>query len=163
MRCTIIGNGPSRKNYILKNIEGMTFGCNQIYKEYQPTFLVAQDRHVLEKMSSDRVHTVFVPQERWRMFRNDSRMKHIRNMQAIGLPTTGPTQLLSGHWCMLLAAQLGFTQLRLLAFDGGPDSLYRGHTDTNTAAAYQASKEKDTVFTANILKQFRDLDIAPHE
>jgi hypothetical protein len=163
MRCTIIGNGLSRKNYILKNIAGITFGCNQIYTEYRPTFLVAQDRHVLEQMSSDRVHTVFVPQERWRLFRNDSRMRHITNMQAIGQPTTGSTQLLSGHWCMLLAAQLGFTQLRLMGFDGGPDSCYRSHTDTNTTEVYQCTEQRDVIFKKNLLKQFPDLEISAYE
>ena len=163
MRCTIIGNGPSRRQYILKNIEGVTFGCNQIYTEYRPTFLVAQDRHVLEQMSRDRVHTVFVPQERWRLFRNDSRMRHISNMQAIVQPTTGSTQLLSGHWCMLLAAQLGFTHLRLMGFDHGPDSLYRAHTDTNTTAVYQCTAERHENFKKNLLRQFPDLEITAYQ
>jgi len=41
----ILGNGPSRPKDIewLNNLEGVTYGCNAIYRDWQPDFLVAND------------------------------------------------------------------------------------------------------------------------
>ena len=46
-RCVVIGNGPSRKLTPLEQIKWPTFGCNQIYKDFQPNYLLAQDKAVL--------------------------------------------------------------------------------------------------------------------
>ena len=41
----ILGNGPSRPKDIewLNNLDGDTYGCNAIYRDWQPDFLVAND------------------------------------------------------------------------------------------------------------------------
>ena len=41
----ILGNGPSRPTDIkwLNNLEGVTYGCNAIYRDFEPDFLVAND------------------------------------------------------------------------------------------------------------------------
>jgi len=41
----ILGNGPSRPTNIkwLNNLEGDTYGCNAIYRDFEPDFLVAND------------------------------------------------------------------------------------------------------------------------
>ena len=41
----ILGNGPSRPTDIkwLNNLEGDTYGCNALYRDWQPDFLVAND------------------------------------------------------------------------------------------------------------------------
>ena len=41
----ILGNGPSRPTDIkwLNNLEGDTYGCNAIYRDFEPDFLVAND------------------------------------------------------------------------------------------------------------------------
>lgn len=43
MSAYVIGNGLSRKNIDLCKLEGSTYGCNALYKEYTPTVLVATD------------------------------------------------------------------------------------------------------------------------
>ena len=41
----ILGNGPSRPTDIkwLNNLEGDTYGCNALYRDWEPDFLVAND------------------------------------------------------------------------------------------------------------------------
>ena len=41
----ILGNGPSRPTDIkwLNNLEGDTYGCNAMYRDWQPNFLMAND------------------------------------------------------------------------------------------------------------------------
>ena len=41
----ILGNGPDRPTDIkwLNNLEGVTYGCNAIYRDFEPDFLVAND------------------------------------------------------------------------------------------------------------------------
>jgi len=41
----ILGNGPSRSTDIqwLNNLKGDTYGCNAIYRDFEPDFLVASD------------------------------------------------------------------------------------------------------------------------
>jgi hypothetical protein len=43
----VIGNGTSRKGFDLEKLKGcVTVGCNTAYKEFDPTYLVAIDRHM---------------------------------------------------------------------------------------------------------------------
>jgi len=154
-KCIIIGNGPSRRQWILKNFTDITFGCNQIYTEYLPTFLIAQDRAVLEQMGRDSVRTVFMPQDRLRQFGNCG----ILNMQPIAYPERGSQVLLSGHWAILLAARLGFTNLKCIGFDLGPESIYRDLTDTNTAEYYQCTPDRQKRFLDQMQDLFPDVNI----
>ena len=41
----ILGNGPSRPKDVewLNNLEGVTYGCNALYRDWQPDFLLAND------------------------------------------------------------------------------------------------------------------------
>jgi hypothetical protein len=41
----ILGNGPDRSTDIkwLNNLEGVTYGCNAIYRDFEPDFLVVND------------------------------------------------------------------------------------------------------------------------
>ena len=154
MQCVIIGNGPSRRSQSLSAITDITFGCNQIYQEYQPTFLIAQDRAVLEQMGCAGVRTVFVPQDRLRQYGTCG----IPNVQPIAYPERGSQVLLSGHWAMLLAARLGFTELKCIGFDLGPDSIYRELTDTNTAEHYQCTADREQRFLNQLQNLFPDVN-----
>jgi len=44
-KASILGNGPDRPTDIkwLNNLEGDTYGCNAIYRDFEPDFLVAND------------------------------------------------------------------------------------------------------------------------
>lgn len=162
MRCTIIGNGPSRKQYILKNIEGVTFGSNTVYREHLPTFLVAQDTEILHQMALDGVHTVFVPRVRRS---TATRMRGIHNVQTIeAWPGQTYRFLLSGEWCMILAARLGFTGLHLIGFDGGPAHADRGLTASNQTLEWcESTLTRWKGFERELLQHFPQLQITHDE
>ena len=46
----IIGNGPSRKGLDLDTLDGTTFGCNALYRDYRPDYLVSGDSKILKEM-----------------------------------------------------------------------------------------------------------------
>ena len=122
MQCTIIGNGHSRKKHALNDIDHTTFGCNQIYKEYNPTYLIAKDKRVLEQMSKDSVKKVYLPMMSYRAHRHDSTIT-IPEMIEIRFPYFRMNSWLTGEIAIVLAAQLGFTDIDVIGFDGGPDSI----------------------------------------
>ena len=138
--CTIIGNGASRKKYDLDDIRHATFGCNQIYKEYMPTFLVAKDKRVLEQMSRDGVKQVYVPFLSHRAHRGESTIT-IPDMIDIRFPYIRMNSWLTGEIAIVLAAQMGFENIQLIGFDGGPDSIYRQRTDTNVSLEHNQVPE----------------------
>ena len=125
MRCVIIGNGPSRKLLPLDQIPYTTFGCNQIYHDFQPDYLLAQDREVLHQMREDRMtEPVWVAQESYRRYHEDTYTK-CHDMREIRFPYYRMNSWFTGEQAIVLAAQKGFTHMDLIAFDGGPVSMYR--------------------------------------
>ena len=50
----ILGNGPSRPTDIkwLNNLEGDTYGCNAIYRDWAPDFLVTTDPAMMREIVS---------------------------------------------------------------------------------------------------------------
>ena len=46
----IIGNGPSRAEFYLSELEGITFGCNAIYRDFTPDYLVSGDAGCIKEI-----------------------------------------------------------------------------------------------------------------
>lgn len=46
----IIGNGPSRKGLDLDTLDGITFGCNALYRDYSPDYLVSGDSRIIKEI-----------------------------------------------------------------------------------------------------------------
>ena len=46
----IIGNGPSRKQVKLSELEGTTFGCNVLHRDFKPDYLVSGDAGVIKEI-----------------------------------------------------------------------------------------------------------------
>jgi len=46
MTAYVIGNGVSRKPVNLRKLNGMTYGCNALYRDYEPDVLVATDEPI---------------------------------------------------------------------------------------------------------------------
>ena len=46
----IIGNGPSRKGLDLDTLDGTTFGCNALYRDYSPDYLVSGDSNIIKEI-----------------------------------------------------------------------------------------------------------------
>ena len=50
-RAFIIGNGLSRKDFDLTKLDNeITFGCNALYRDYNPTWLVAIDEKIIKEI-----------------------------------------------------------------------------------------------------------------
>ena len=51
MRAFIIGNGPSRKDFDLKQLAGgHVYGCNALYRDFWPDYLVAIDPKIISEI-----------------------------------------------------------------------------------------------------------------
>ena len=48
----IIGNGPSRKGVDLNDLDGTTFGCNALYRDFTPDYLLSGDAGVIKEICS---------------------------------------------------------------------------------------------------------------
>ncbi len=46
----IIGNGPSRSEVNLGELDGITFGCNALYRDYPPDYLIAGDATIIAEI-----------------------------------------------------------------------------------------------------------------
>ena len=46
----IIGNGPSRKDVALHTLEGITFGCNALYRDFAPDYLISGDSTIIKEI-----------------------------------------------------------------------------------------------------------------
>ena len=132
LECTVIGNGHSRRKHNLEDINHPTFGCNQIYTEYQPSWPIAKDRRVLEQMTRDGVKQVYVPMMSHRAHRETSTI-NIPDMREIRFPLFRMNSWLTGEIAIVFAAQMGFKNINVIGFDGGHTSMYRGNTDTNSS------------------------------
>lgn len=66
----VIGNGPSRKEIDLSQLEqhGITLGCNALYREYFPKYLIAMDDKIITEIEHSNYpsHRFIVPPEKER-------------------------------------------------------------------------------------------------
>ena len=46
----IIGNGPSRKQIALEKLDGVTFGCNALYRDFRPDYLIGGDAAIIKEI-----------------------------------------------------------------------------------------------------------------
>jgi len=46
----IIGNGPSRAEFYLSELEGTTFGCNALHRDFQPDYLLSGDAAIIKEI-----------------------------------------------------------------------------------------------------------------
>ena len=46
----VLGNGKSRLKYKLEELEGITVGCNAIYRDFKPDYLFAQDAGIIAEI-----------------------------------------------------------------------------------------------------------------
>lgn len=117
MIVTVIGNGVSRAPIPLDKIKGITIGCNAVYRDFTPDYLCVVDHAITKEIHES----------------NYSGVVYYRHMtlKRLGLnPKTNwhtPAFLNgenTGNAAILLADDLGATQIDLLGFDGVSQKLY---------------------------------------
>ena len=59
----IIGNGPSRLEFYLSELEGTTFGCNALYRDYKPDWLIGGDAAIIKEICASGY-----PEKNWCIF-----------------------------------------------------------------------------------------------
>lgn len=154
MRCVIIGNGPSRLGLRLDEIPHTTFGCNEIYRDFRVDYLLAQDKEVLHRMQQDGIdQPVYVAQSSYRLHKHNT-YTQLPDMREIRFPYTRMSSWLTGEQAIVLAAQLGYTHIDLIGFDGGVESIYR---PDQTHAQPTRQRYEKTIPT--ILEYYPDLSI----
>ena len=105
MNAFIIGNGVSRKSIDLERLNGITYGCNAIYRDFTPDYLVAVDPAMIEEILQSTY-----PKERL----------IIRSHPAIDAPTVRKLKWrdsCSGISALRLALQEDYEKVVLIGFD----------------------------------------------
>ena len=59
----IIGNGPSRTEFYLPELEGTTFGCNALHRDFQPDYLLSGDAAIIKEICA-----TGYPEKNWCIF-----------------------------------------------------------------------------------------------
>lgn len=117
MKVTVIGNGVSRAPIPLQKIPGITVGCNAIYRDFAPTYLCVVD-HAITKEIYESTYTGVV---------------YYRHMTLRRLGLSPKTNWHTPHFMngentgnasVLLAKDLGATEIDILGFDGVSQKLY---------------------------------------
>ena len=125
----VIGNGESRLRFDLQEIPTgiATFGCNALYRDYQPTVLGAVDVKMLEEIvSSTYTGILLAPKTRTLQVEKASDELEVISFDLVRGWSTGPMTLFS-------AAFFGCNPVFILGFDMGfsyrenlVNNVYRG-------------------------------------
>jgi hypothetical protein len=151
MRCFVLGNGRSRLNLKLHQLKryGKIYGCNALYREFEPDYLVAVDPKMIveiEKSGYQLTHEVWTnPNAKYRNF---SGFKYFN-------PSLGWS---SGPTALDLAVKNGGTEIYICGFDfvGVNGLLNNVYADTTN---YRKSSDTATYYgnwqrqTEQIIKQ----------
>lgn len=142
----VIGNGTSRRGIDLEHLKqyGAIYGCNALYREFEPDYLVAVDVKMIveiNKSGYQHTHEVWTNQNKaYEKFENLNFFKPSKGW------SSGPTAL----W---LASQHGYEQIIILGFDyQGLDNGKRVNNLYADTTNYKKSTEGAT-FYGNWLRQ----------
>lgn len=109
----IIGNGESRKDFDLYSLPQDTYGCNALYREYEPDFLIVVDRHMYQEIANTEYidqNTVYTNRNNMKRFGGNSHL--IPHNPHKGAGTTA----------MHIAIHDGHTNLICIGFDCNEDA-----------------------------------------
>lgn len=143
----VVGNGTSRKNIDIKILldQGTVYGCNAIYRDLTPHFLIAVDTKMIREIVATGYH---LKNSVWT--NPNSYSKSIEKL-CIFSPSLGWS---SGPSALNLATQHGFKTIYILGFDYeglGTDKEYVNNIYAGTEN-YKKIDERATYF-GNWLRQ----------
>lgn len=118
----VIGNGPSRLQFDLDELHAqlVTYGCNALYRDFMPDFLISHDMGIADEILDKRVHykTKFYTQHGTKMDRRHS----------IGEPINFVIQDKwlgdSGTGALRLACMNGHKKIYMIGFDYNNDNKF---------------------------------------
>lgn len=144
-----IGNGPSRKDKLdlnLLNQNGQTYGCNALYRDFLPTYLISVDRFMSETIVKDKVYektTCYAPA-----------LEVSRSQKKLNLIPHNP-HWIAGSTAFWIASHHGHKNIYLLGYDFrefGKNQLNNIYQDTHN----YGPRHSDTIFGPWI-QQYRSI------
>lgn len=137
----VFGNGESRRNTDISKIksQGTLIGCNAIHRDHKMDHLICCDRRMAEEAINNPNNSetnIYVRDDWWRYYFKIRKHKKTRTLPE--LPYQGerkqdqPLHWGSGCYAVLVAANLGFKEIKLLGFDLYPtrsnkvNNIYKG-------------------------------------
>ena len=143
----VLGNGVSRQSVDLNQLKtlGKVYGCNAIYREFEPDVLVSTDTPISERIQNDGYSQTHVHYTRKPLPGSGSR----RIMQPYFGYSSGPVAV--GQ-----AAMDGAIAIYLVGFDLGPTGTGRFNNIYADTEFYKKSSANPT-FTGNWVTQLKSI------
>lgn len=120
MNCVhVIGNGESRNNFDLSNLEGIKIGCNAAYRDIKLDFLVAVDRRMVdEALQNGFKNPIYTRRDWMNSFPFASNIELLPSLPYVGnTRPDDPWHWGSGPHACNLAATMKPTEIHLWGFD----------------------------------------------
>ena len=139
----VLGNGQSRSGFNLNLIKplGSIYGCNGLYRDFEPDCLVATDRPIAEAIQRSgysKKHRFYT-------------RRPLPDLGAFTIPTKYHGNS-SGPAACAIAAMDGHERIYLIGYDMGPSPSMRFNNVYAGTEFYKASDAAPT-FTGNWIKQ----------
>ena len=157
----VIGNGTSRLKFDLYELKKhfVTYGCNALYRDFIPDYLISMDSHMVSEIINSRVH--------YRLKFYTQHMNDWDMLAGIGEPINFVKTYVatpdSGTAAIELASSHGYNTIFLLGFDynfGKINNVYSGtinyHNKTYSTPIIQDEKWRSRLH--NIVKSHTDID-----
>lgn len=155
-----LGNGLSRQNYTTKQFENtnkrkilkyynVMYGCNAIYRDWQPDFLIVTNQILAAKISTEMHNITFAPQEI---------MRRYKNLNLI----PGAQRLDAGSAAAYLAAFHGAKRVFLYGYDGQQIEGVNNNVYANTECYSSESEnvnDRDWIKNLkNVIETYNDVE-----
>lgn len=155
-RAFVLGNGRSRLSIDLDTLKqhGKIYGCNALYRDFLPNYLIAVDQKMLDELCANRVY------EQVNIYTNNCQNQECKQYLNILNPSKGWS---SGPTALWLASTHGYEEIFIIGFDykGTNDNrLNNVYADTpnykksTEAATYHGNWKQQT---ENVFKGFKDI------
>jgi len=155
----VIGNGPSRQQFDLHCINATmtTYGCNALYRDFMPNYLISMDYNMVKEILDKKVHyqTSFYTQHENRI---DSRAENGEPINFFwGFRETND----SGNSALRLSLQHDNISVYLIGFDynnGGSNlpNVYSGTTNYPRSHIFPAASMQTSKWTQRLNKILRE-------
>lgn len=154
----VIGNGQSRKNFVLDSIQDYTIGCNAVYRDYKCDELVAVDMRMVNEILTNNNHLPVYTRQDWVDHYSDLRVRFLPDLPFNGeLKADQPFHWNSGPYSILLAALKNPIEIHLIGFDlwSKNDRVNNVYKDTANYAKSSTSNIDPSLWIYQLEKLFR--------
>lgn len=172
LKIWVIGNGQSRENFALNQINGRTIGCNAVHRDHTCDEYVAVDKRMVEEIlrNQNNKNSTIHTREDW----IDNYAKYKQVIKLPELPFTGlnkcdqPFHWNSGPYAVLVAALYEPTQINLLGFDlwsktSFVNNIYKGTPNYASAVDRKINPEFWIYQLSKLFKHFKKIEFVQRQ